>query len=238
MHELKPQQKLEISPPNGTLPNDTAQRARELFVQQQQALFVRTDRSFAWLMGLQWLAAIVVALWISPRTWAGQLSETHPHVWSALFLGGAITLYPVGLALTRPGEAITRYTIAAAQMLMGALLIHLSGGRIETHFHVFGSLAFLSFYRDWRVLIPAVVVVVLDHSLRSLYWPYSIFGVLTGSLWRVVEHAGWVIFECVFLTLAITRSVNEMKAVAGHTAELEATNRRIEETARANQNMK
>ncbi len=136
----------------------------------------------------------------------------------AVFTGGAITLYPVGLALTRPGEAITRYTIAAAQMLMGALLIHLSGGRIETHFHVFGSLAFLSFYRDWRVLIPAVVVVVLDHSLRSLYWPYSIFGVLTGSLWRVVEHAGWVIFECVFLTLAITRSVNEMKAVAGHTA--------------------
>ena len=34
--------------------------------------------------------------------------------------------------------------IAAAQMLIGALLIHLTGGRIETHFHVFGSLAFLA----------------------------------------------------------------------------------------------
>ena len=48
----------------------------------------------------------------------------------------------------------TRYTIATAQMLMSALLIHLTGGRIETHFHVFGSLAFLAFYRDWRVLRP------------------------------------------------------------------------------------
>ena len=28
-------------------------------------------------------------------------------------------------------------------MLMSVLLIHLSGGRIETHFHIFGSLAFL-----------------------------------------------------------------------------------------------
>ena len=37
-------------------------------------------------------------------------------------------------------------------MLMSALLIHLTGGRIETHFHVFGSLAILAFYRDWRVL--------------------------------------------------------------------------------------
>ena len=40
-------------------------------------------------------------------------------------------------------------------MLTSALLIHLTGGRIETHFHVFGSLAFLAFYRDWRVLVPA-----------------------------------------------------------------------------------
>ena len=42
-------------------------------------------------------------------------------------------------------------------MLMGALLIHLTVGRIETHFHVFVSLAILAFYRDWRVLIPATI---------------------------------------------------------------------------------
>jgi len=42
--------------------------------------------------------------------------------------------------------------------LTSALLIHLSGGRIETHFHIFGSLAFLSFYRDWRVLITATAI--------------------------------------------------------------------------------
>ena len=67
----------------------------------------------------------------------------------------------------RPGLPSTRYTIATAQMLMGALLIHLTGGRIETHFHVFGSLAFLAFYRDWRVLVPATIVVALDHFLRG-----------------------------------------------------------------------
>ena len=49
-------------------------------------------------------------------------------------------------------------------MLMGALLIHLTGGRIEAHFHIFGSLAFLAIYRDWRVLITASLVVVLDHD--------------------------------------------------------------------------
>ena len=87
-------------------------------------------------------------------------------------------------------------------MLMGALLIHLTGGRIETHFHVFGSLAFLAFYRDWRVLVPATVVVALDHMLRGIFWPQSVYGVLVASQWRWLEHAAWVIFEDVFLVVA------------------------------------
>lgn len=51
---------------------------------------------------------------------------------------------PILLAIFRPGTVLTRDVIAALQMLSSALLIHLTGGRIETHFHVFGSLAFLA----------------------------------------------------------------------------------------------
>ena len=73
-----------------------------------------------------------------------------------------------------------------------ALLIHLTGGRIETHFHVFGSLAFLAFYRDWRVLIPATVVVAADHLLRGLYFPQSVYGVLARQRLAVAGARGWV----------------------------------------------
>src|SRR6185295_9783012 len=111
-------------------------RTEQLFSNHQQALYKQTDRMFAVLMTLQWLAGIGVALWLSPKAWAGLSNHTHPHFWAALFLGGAITAFPVGLALARPGEIFTRYTISIGQMLMGSLLIHLSGGRIETHFHV------------------------------------------------------------------------------------------------------
>ena len=106
-------------------------------------------------------------------------------------------------------------------MLMGALLIHLTGGRLETHFHVFGSLAFLAFYRDWRVLIPATIVVALDHMLRGMFWPQSVYGVLVVSQWRWVEHAAWVIFEDVFLVVSCLRSVAEMRETAERTATLE-----------------
>ncbi len=200
---------------------ETARRADELFTQYQQELYRRTDRLFALLMVLQWIAGIVFALWVSPLAWAGANSRTHEHVWAAIFLGGAICLFPALLGVFRAGEASTRYTIAVAQMLMGSLLIHLTGGRIETHFHVFGSLAFLAFYRDWRVLIPATIVVALDHLLRGIYWPQSVYGVLVVSQWRWLEHSAWVAFEDLFLVVSCRRAVSEMQDTAARTAALE-----------------
>jgi signal transduction histidine kinase len=197
-------------------------RAAELFARSQHEIHRRTDRLFVWLMGLQWLAGIVFALWVSPRAWAGTVSQMHVHVWAAIFLGGAICIFPALLGMFRPGERSTRYTIAVAQMLMGALLIHLTGGRLETHFHVFGSLAFLAFYRDWTVLIPATIVVAADHFLRGMFWPQSVYGVFVASQWRWLEHAAWVVFEDIFLIASCRRSVVEMKENALHTAELEA----------------
>lgn len=182
---------------------------------------------FAALMILQWVAGIIAACIISPRTWIGQTSQVHIHVWASIFLGGAISLLPVALALRQPGARSTRYTIAVGQMLMSSLLIHLTGGRIETHFHVFGSLAFLSFYRDWRVLVPATAVVAADHLLRGIFYPQSVFGVLTSSHWRWIEHAGWVIFEDVFLIISCLRGQREMQQIARRTAELDASEARF-----------
>ena len=196
-------------------------RATVLFQAHQQAIYQRTDRMFVVLLGIQWLTGIVFALSISPRVWYGTVSQTHLHVWAALFLGGGISLFPMVLGLLRPGTTATRYTIATAQMLTSALLIHLTGGRIETHFHVFGSLAFLAFYRDWCVLLPATVIVALDHLLRGVFWPQSVYGVLTASEWRWIEHAAWVIFEDIFLILSCLRGTREMWEVAERTATLE-----------------
>jgi two-component system, sensor histidine kinase and response regulator len=211
----------------------TTERAATLLEQSQQQLYRRTDRLFAGLMIFQWIGALVAALVISPRAWAGQSSSIHLHVWAALILGGVITALPVLLAWLRPGLASTRYTIAAGQMLMSALLIHLTGGRIETHFHVFGSLAFLAFYRDWRVFIPATLVAALDHFLRGAFWPQSVFGVLTVSHWRWLEHAAWVIFEDIFLIQACILSSREMRDNAHKQAELEALHEQAEAASRA-----
>jgi signal transduction histidine kinase/AmiR/NasT family two-component response regulator len=212
----------------GVRPNKHSDLVASLRQQQEQNIFTRTDRLFAVLMVCQWVAGIVAALLISPRTWAGQWGTTHLHVWAALFLGGLITALPVYFALTRPGEAVTRHVIAIGQMLMSALLIHLSGGRIETHFHVFGSLAFLACYRDPRVLLSASFVVIFDHLLRGIFWPQSVFGVITPNHWRWVEHAGWVVFEVVFLLISVAQSRREMLNIAEREASMAESNEMLQ----------
>jgi signal transduction histidine kinase len=229
---------MQAATPTPTLTNTVNQRAEDLLSQQQYRLWKQTDQLFAVLLSAQWLAAVAMAMWISPRIWDGLNSHIHPHLWEAIFLGGAIAAFPITLVFIRPGETLTRMVISTAQVCHSALLIHLSGGRIETHFHVFGSLAFLSFYRDWRVLIPATVVVALDHALRGMFWPESVFGVLAASPWRWLEHAGWVLFEDVFLIWACVRGAREMKELARRQAELEVANDRVEaEVARQTQRL-
>ncbi len=213
----------------------TRSRTAEIFTQLQLQVFQETDRLFAVLMAAQWIFGVAVAYWISPLTWAGTNSATHPHVVAAIFLGGAISAFPIALAITRPGRPMTRYTIAIGQMLTSALLIHLTGGRIETHFHIFGSLAFLAFYRDWRVLIPATLVVAGDHLIRGIFWPESVYGVSAASYWRFLEHAGWVVFEDIVLVFSCLRGTRELWSIAERTAEFETSQGRyravVEQTA-------
>jgi PAS domain S-box-containing protein len=186
---------------------------------------------FAVLMPLQWIAGIVAAVVISPQTWIGAHGQIHPHVMFAVFGGGILASLPVALAVLRPGKLSTRLVIACAQVLFSSLLIHLTGGRIETHFHVFGSLAFLAAYRDWRVLVPPTLIVAADHFIRGVWWPETVFGIAAASNWRWLEHAAWVIFEDVFLLLIVRQSVAEMHELARHTTQVELTAETLRERA-------
>lgn len=188
----------------------------------------RTDRFFARLLVVEWLFCLVLALAVSPRAWEGRAVSVHPHVWAALLLGGAIIAYPVWLGMRRSAAVPTRHFLAVAQMLLSALLIHLTGGRIETHFHVFGSLAFIAFYRDPRVLLTATGVVCADHLLFGFFWPEAVYGTGTASIWRSVEHAGWVLFEVAFLYAAIRNGLRDAEEVARRQLTLETMNQEME----------
>src|SRR6202158_1979165 len=150
-------------------------RAAAILAGDQRHVFEQTDWLFAALMLFQWVAAIIVALWTSRR--ASSVVHSYTQVWTAICQGGVITLLPLVLVFVAPGRAVTRHVTAAAQMLMSGLLIDLTGDRTGTHVHIFGSLAFLSFYRDWRVLVTASIVTYAEPLLGGIYWPQTAYAV-------------------------------------------------------------
>jgi signal transduction histidine kinase len=208
-----------------TLTPEEQARAEQLFQQQKDANNRKTDNMFTYLLAAQWIVAIFVASVISPYSWEGKEKVFHLHLYLAVFMGGGITLFPILLAKLRPGWVVTRHVIATSQMLFSALFIHLSGGRIETHFHVFGSLAFLAFYLDWPVLVNATLVVAIDHFFRGLLYPESVYGIVNPEWWRFLEHAGWVAFEDIILVWSCVTGVKAMRETALSHMKLEAIDR-------------
>ena len=208
------------------------ERAVRLFSQHQHEVWRRVDRLFAGLLAGQWGVAIVIALFFSPSAWEGRALAGSGPVHTAVFLGGALSVLPIALVWLRPGSALTRHGVAVAQLLWSALFIHLTGGRIETHFHVFGSLAFLAFYRDWPVLLTGTAVVVADHLLRGALWPESLYGTARPEWWLFLEHTFWLAAINMVLFLSCRGAVREMREMACRWAAAELASEREQQKTR------
>ncbi len=207
-------------------------RELEIYAAQLARITQDTDLLFAWLLSAEWLGCVAVAALLSRYTWSGLDRRIHPHILAAVLLGGVACLFPVWRAVFRRGTPLTRHAVAIGQMAVSALHIHLSGGRIESHFLVFASLAFLAFYRDHRVLVTAAVAVTVDHLARGLWWPESVFGVTAAGVWRPLEHGLYVVLEVAVLSAAALRSRREMRGSAARHAEIEGQRDQLTATER------
>ena len=85
-----------------------------------------------------------------------------------------------------------------------------------------------SAYRDWRVILTAILTITADHAIRGVLWPESVYGVMSASVLRSLEHGAWVIFEGIFLSITIRQSLMEMLDISKQQATLESTNELIE----------
>jgi methyl-accepting chemotaxis protein len=195
-----------------------------ILAELKNAQYRQASRVFTWLLAIQWPAAVLLAYLIN------QFGVKSPSIWVVALIGGAATLFPLTLARTRPTATLTRHAVAVGQMIMSGVLIYATGGRIETHFHIFGSLAILAYYRDWRVLFTATAVTAVDHLGRGILAPETIFGFfMTGQqgALRALEHAAWVIFEDIFLIRFCLDAVAEMKHIAHQQTDLALKNEQM-----------
>ena len=80
-------------------------------------------------------------------------------------------------ASTRSGARRQAGMVIAAIGLLtcSAVLVHLSGGLIEMHFHYFVMVAVVGLYQDWRPFLVAIGYVVVEHGVAGALWPESVF---------------------------------------------------------------
>ena len=211
--------------PSGVMgASSTRPRVEELCASYERRVLGRTNRLFLWLLPAQWIFAIAIAAWSSPAVPAVSTPLS-----VAVWVGALLTLPALAVMRWLPYHLGARCTVAVAQLGFSALLIFLTSGRIETHFHVFGSMAFLALYRDWRVLPVATVAIATHHFGFGYLWPAAVYCEPSASIWRSFEHSGWVLFENAVLIWACLISRRDMREICHREDELQTVHERLEE---------
>ena len=118
----------------------------------QYPWILQAHQIFRYVLFVQWLVSIGLGFyygnWFEP-----------------LVIGTLILIVPIVVSLKYPGEIISRHAIGIGLQLFTALHIQQTYGLIEMHFEIFTILAFLSFYRDWKVIASSTATVAVHHIL-------------------------------------------------------------------------
>jgi len=176
---------------------------------------VGTHRAFRILFAVQWPVALALA-WNSALPGDGRFLFT-------LILGGTLCLPATLFARAAPHAWWVRHFMALCQIGWSMLYMWLLEGHTEAQYHMFLSLVFLAFYRDWRLLVTATCAAIAYPILRIVMLPDS-FVIGPSAWWRVFDLGLWLVCELFILLLAIRESQKSIQKFTGHAATLKLTN--------------
>jgi PAS domain-containing protein len=118
------------------------------------------------ILALLWLHAIGV-YYFGLLTGAG---------WQHSLVEGAILAAIAAVASWKKGDRKFRSAIASLGLITASsILVHLSGGYIEMHFHFFVILAVIVLYQDWFPFLLAIGYVFIHHGLVGVFNPSSVY---------------------------------------------------------------
>jgi signal transduction histidine kinase len=193
-------------------------RAREVRHAVVASLTVGTHRTFRVLFAVQWPVALLLA-------WHNALPG-ESRVLLTLVLGATLSVPALLFARAAPQAWWVRQVMALAQIGWSMMFMWLLEGRSEAQFHLFVSLVFLVFYRDWSVLLTATAAAIAYPILRIALLPDS-YVVGPSAIWRVFDQGIWVVCEALILMLAVRNSLQTITKFSLINATLALQNEQI-----------
>ena len=73
------------------------------------------------------------------------------------------------------GRKMREGAVVVGLVLSSAMLVHLSGGKIELHFHYFVIVGLLTLYQDWFPFLLAVGFVLFEHAVIGVLDPTAVY---------------------------------------------------------------
>ena len=189
-------------------------------------------KRFSFLLGLTWFHAVIIALVGPVRGYSWEISPgalvRDGTVLHTLFEGSIVAVFACLGGLTQFNRTLQASAIAIGLMSSSAILVHLSGGYIELHFHFFVMLAFLALLQDWVPYILAIVYVGLHHGLLGALLPEEVFNHAAAIdapwTWAGI-HAFFVLCSSLGSIIAWRFSEKTLDKVKKQAAELEEANK-------------
>ena len=93
----------------------------------------------------------------------------------SLVEGGAVVVFAALASLHARGSTFRSAMAALGLLTSSAVLVHLSGGTIEVHFHFFVVVGVLTLYEDWVPFLVAIGYVVVHHGVIGTLSPETVF---------------------------------------------------------------
>src|SRR3989454_10990960 len=161
------------------------------------------------LVGLTFFHVVMIALagFVLGKRWelglAGFLQDDNGlHV-----LGEAMIVAFFGTLACwrRAGRTVQATFVGFGLMSASAILVHMSGGYIELHFHFFVMLTFLALCQDWIPYLLAVGFVAVHHGVVGVLYPQSVYNheAAFNAPWTWAGiHALFVLWSCVGSVIA------------------------------------
>jgi signal transduction histidine kinase len=160
------------------------------------------------------------------------LSLAYGHrVGQSLSEGTLIAAFAVPATLVSGRRRARALIVTFGLLTCSATLVHIMNGAIEAHFHYFVIVTVLALYEDWSAYGTAIGYVLFQHGIGSAFAHDSIFNHPGNSwAWSAV-HAGFIAALSA-ANIVNWRAAESMRAqTLAHAAELERSNRELEEFA-------
>lgn len=117
-------------------------------------------------MALLWVHVVAIPVYAVYR------GNSVGHAWVEM---APVLMAALVAGFMRLGRAVSSSVAAAGLMVCSGVIVHLSGGMIEAHFHFFVMIPVIAMYEAWAPFTLAVSYVLVHHGIMGTLDPHAVY---------------------------------------------------------------